>query len=173
MKPILIGENTAEGLRGRSRITKRCYEASPMVLRPSRSNSLPLNYSWPNFTVNCRKFSKDGTGIKNSVEKESEPKSVGENEVSSNVVNLKRIIDGNYRQIVEEVNKGGYNIADHYEMRSSGGSSQTSAGSNTNIRSDDLKKGSKQVLDCIGHRPVFLTVYFSKKGFSEVNDTKE
>jgi len=146
MKPTLIRASTAEGFHGRSRTTKRYFETSPMILRPLRPNSLPLNYSWPSFTVNRDNQSKESAGINELGYKEVETELDDENEISSSGLNQKEFIDGSYQQIVEDVNKGGDNTADNFKVRPSGVSNQTSSGSNITIRFD-LNKGFKQVQD--------------------------
>jgi len=162
-KPTLIRASTAEGFRGRSRTTKRYFETSPMILRPLRPNSLPLNYSWPSFTVNRDNLSKESVGIIEPDYKELEAELDDENETRSSGLNQKEVNNESYQQIVEDVNKGGDNIADHFEVRLAGVSNQTSSGSDITIRFDDLKKGFKQVQDCIEPCSGSLTVVLSKK----------
>lgn len=163
VKTTLIRASTAEGFRGRSQTTKRFYETRPMVLKPSRSNSLPLNYSWPSFTVNREILSKESADANETDYKALEPEVDDEKEISCSDLNQKEFIDGSYQQIVEDVNKGGDNIADHFEVRPSGVSSHTSPGSNITIRFDDLKEGFKHVQDCIEPCSGSLTVVLSKK----------
>lgn len=163
VKPTLIRASTAEGCRGRSPATKRYYETRPMILKPLRSNSLPLNYSWPSFTVTRDKPSEESAGVNETDYKAVEPEVDDEKEIRCSELNQEEFIDGSYQQIVEDVNKGGDNIADHFEVRPSGVSSQTSPGSNITIRFDDLKEGFKHVQDCIEPCTGSLTVVLSKK----------
>jgi len=92
-----------------------------------------------------------------------EPELDDENEISRSGLNQEEFLDGSYQQIVEDVNNGGDNIADHFEVRPSEVSNQTSSGSNITIRFDDLKEGFKQVQDCIEPCSGSLTVVLPKK----------